>query len=215
MFSEYVSVWWLGSTCILPLGSATWDLRYTERLSFKNFNIVFFGSSAARCAMAEAARLLNAFFVDHDCKALRLYLKKNYDCDARQAEAPHSSLLHHVASLTCTDYDQASMVQTLVKRGVEVDAKDDNSMTPLMHCAGVPVAKALLRAGADVHAVCNQQKTALHWATGSSSSALVALLLQSGASATAVCSAGCLPLHCATKNSGDNIAVSRFCSASL
>jgi hypothetical protein len=127
------------------------------QLSFTNFNILFFVHTLY--SMAEAVRLLYDFFVDHDCKALRLYLKKNYDCTARQPTPPQHTLLHHVASLTCTDCDKASMVQTLVKRGVEVDVKDDNSMTPLMHCAGVPAAKALLKAGADVHAVCNEQKT--------------------------------------------------------
>jgi ankyrin repeat protein len=159
--------------------------------------------------MAEAARLLNAFFADYDCKALRLYLKKNYDSCVKQAEPPHSSLLHRVALLHCTDCDKASMVQTLVRRGVMVDGRDDNGMTPLMNCADVPAARALLKAGADVHAVCSRQKTVLHWAAGSCNPALVALLLQSGASATAGCSLGCLPLHCAVlEETGDDTTVS-------
>jgi Ankyrin repeats (3 copies) len=193
-------------------------------LCVKTCNAFFCGLSCVNCkltrlphlkllrAMAEAARLLNAIFTDYDCKALRLYLKKNYGCNARQAEEPHGSLLHHVALLRCTDCDKASMVQTLVRRGVEVDSKDDNGMTPLMNCADLPAAKALLKAGAELHAVCSRQKTALHWAAGSCNPALVTLLLQSGASATAVCSVGCLPLHCAIiEESGDDITVSWSC----
>jgi hypothetical protein len=88
----------------------------------------------AHAAMAEAARLLNTFFIDYDCNALRLYLQKNYDSCVKQAEVSHSSLLHYVALLHCTDCDKASMVQTLVRRGVMVDGRDDNGMTPLINC---------------------------------------------------------------------------------
>jgi hypothetical protein len=58
--------------------------------------------------MAAAARLLN-IVCSGDCKKVRLYIKKGYDCKARQSETPHLSLLHLVAGLTCTDCDKGSM----------------------------------------------------------------------------------------------------------
>jgi ankyrin repeat protein len=63
------------------------------------------------------------------------------------------------------------------------------------------VASAMLQAGADVHAVCDWQRTALHWAA-ETNSAVVPLLLAAGASAAAVCADGALPLHLACREFG-------------
>jgi ankyrin repeat protein len=85
--------------------------------------------------MAAAARLLYDVFRTRDCKKLRQYIKKGYNCNAKQSEAPHSSLLHLVASLPCTDCDKVSTAQKILRGGAEVDAKNDDGLTPLMICA--------------------------------------------------------------------------------
>jgi ankyrin repeat protein len=54
-----------------------------------------------------------------------------------------------------------------------------------------------MKAGADVHAVCNRQRTALHWAAVNNRAAMVQLLLAAGASAVALCNDGLLALHAA------------------
>jgi ankyrin repeat protein len=137
--------------------------------------------------MAEAARLLEAAF-SNDCKALRLYLKKGYDGAARSGETPRPTLLHQVAMLECSDCDKGSMVRTLIKKGVQVDARDDVGFTALMRCKTKAAAAALLDHGADVQA-CNELDeccTALMYAQQKDNLELVQLLLQRGAAVNAV-----------------------------
>jgi uncharacterized protein len=141
----------------------------------------------SEAAMAEAARLLEAAF-NNDCKALRLYLKKGYDGAARCAEAPKPTLLHLVAMLECSDCDKGSMVRTLIKQGVQVDAKDDAGFTALMRCNTTAAVAALLDHGADLQA-CNELHactTALMYAQKVDSLELVQLLIQRGAAVNAV-----------------------------
>jgi ankyrin repeat protein len=145
-------------------------------------------------------------FCTGDCRKLRQYINKDYDCDARQSEAPHSSLLHMVAALTCTDCDFGSAAHSLLKGGAEMNAKNDSGLTPLMICAinrNERVATILLQAGADVRAACNQYRTALHWAAVMNSAVLTQLLLAAGASAAAVCAHGALALHEACSHGAD------------
>jgi ankyrin repeat protein len=156
--------------------------------------------------MAAAARLLSDVFRTCDCKKLRQYINKGYECNARQSEAPHSSLLHMVSALTCTDCDKGSTAQKIFEGGAEMDVKNDDGVTPLMMCAvsgNDRVAEVLLQAGVDVHAVCNKQSTALHWAAANNRTALVQLLLATGASVAAVCDDGSLALHAACSH-GEN-----------
>jgi uncharacterized protein len=147
--------------------------------------------------MAEA-RLLDAAF-SGDCKALRSYIKKGYDCKARQRESPCSSLLHLAAGLTCNDCDKASIIQSLIKGGADVDARDDAGLTPLLisvsQAHGHSACSALLLAGADVLAECNRQRTALHWAAYRGSTDYLAVLMDAGASPTSWCRDRLLPLH--------------------
>jgi ankyrin repeat protein len=170
-----------------------------DRLSLSNLNMFFFCVFVCvqSNAMAEA-RLLDAAF-SGDCKALRSYIKKGYNCKARQRESPCSSLLHLAAGLACTDCDKASIIQSLVKGGADVDARDDAGLTPLLisvsQAHGHSACSALLLVGADVLAVCNNQKTALHWAAGNGSTDLVSVLLKAGVSASSLCREKLLPLH--------------------
>jgi Ankyrin repeat len=81
-----------------------------------------------------------------------LYLKKGYDGTARSAEAPKPTLLHLVATLEWTGCDKSSMIRTLIKQGVQVDARYDPGLTALMGCRTKVVAAALLDHGADLQA---------------------------------------------------------------
>jgi UDP-3-O-[3-hydroxymyristoyl] glucosamine N-acyltransferase len=91
-------------------------------------------------ATTEAAQLLADAFGKADCKALQLYIKDQH--------RKQTSLLHLVASFTCTDCDRSSMAQTLIKRGVQVDARDARGQTALMMCKSKSVAVVLLDHGA-------------------------------------------------------------------
>jgi ankyrin repeat protein len=156
--------------------------------------------------MAAAARLLNDIVGPGDCKKVRQYIKKGYDCNARQSATPHLSLLHLVASLTCNDCDIGSTAHAILKGGAAVDAKEDHGVTPLMMCAisgNERVASVLLQADADVHAVCNQQRTALHWAAVMRCTTLIQLILAAGASAAAASEFGALALHAACNHGAD------------
>jgi ankyrin repeat protein len=154
--------------------------------------------------MVAAARLLSDIFSTRDCQKLRQYIKRGYDCNARQP--PRSTLLHLVARWTCTDCDIRSMAEKLLRAGAEVDAKNDDGLTPLMTCAMSAnncVAEVLIQAGADVHAVCHQGSTALHRAAANNKAALVQLLLAADASAATFCHDGLQALHYACTHGAD------------
>jgi ankyrin repeat protein len=159
---------------------------------------------------AAAARLFDTIVSNPDCGLVRHYIRKGCDCKAQQREEPRYSLLHVVAELECADCDKVKLVQSLISKGAALDAKDCDGVTPLMAAAvnnNDGVAAALLEAGANVHAVCEQEWTALHYAADSNSTNVVSMLLVSGASAAAVCEDGELPLHYACRQS-DNTEVS-------
>jgi ankyrin repeat protein len=79
-----------------------------------------------------------------------------------------------------------------------VNALDDAGVTPLMVCAVRGhnyVAKALLEAGANVHAACPAQRTALHVAAFYGRTDVLPVLLAAVASPETLCVDGLLPLH--------------------
>jgi ankyrin repeat protein len=164
-------------------------------------------SAATESRMVAAAGLLNDVSRTGDCKLLRQYIKKGYDCHARQSEPPHSSLLHLVARLECTDCDKSKLARTIMEKGVAVDIRDDESQTPVMLCAingDESISTALVGAGgADVHATCDQHETALHHAAVNNNAGVVQLLLAAGASAAALCGDGALALHEACTHGDD------------
>jgi uncharacterized protein len=145
--------------------------------------------------MSAAARLLRAAYDRADCKALQLYIKKGYD--VRVQIQQQRSLLHVVASFTCSDCDKSSMIADLVKRGAEVDARDDAGHTALMLCKIKTVATALLDHGAEVNAVDDKGCTTLMYAVQDNNLPLVQLLLRRGASTEAVSEDSKSALDCA------------------
>lgn len=62
----------------------------------------------------------------------------------------------------------AEITEFLLKNGLTVDARDENSITPLQSAAlagyNIWYADVLLRNGANIEAVCNRQRTPLHYA---------------------------------------------------
>jgi ankyrin repeat protein len=137
--------------------------------------------------MSTAKQLLEAVYDRADYKALRLYIKKDYD--VRVQIQQQKSLLHVVASFTCSDCDKGSMVTDLIRRGAEVDARDDEGHTPLMVCKTKTVATALLDHGAGVNAVnlLHGSFTSLMYAVQDNNLPVVQLLLRRGAATDAVC----------------------------
>jgi uncharacterized protein len=135
--------------------------------------------------MSTAARL-EAVHDKADCKALRLYIKKGYD--VRVLNHKQISLLHVVASLTCSDCDKSSLVADLIKGGADADARDRVGCTPLMLCQTKTVASALLDHGADVNAVnvLDKGRSSPMYAVLRDNLPLVQLLLRRGASSEAV-----------------------------
>jgi ankyrin repeat protein len=139
-------------------------------------------------ALAEAARLFVTAFRDNDCKAVRLYTKRGYDCSCVDP-ITNFTLLHLIMCLPCTDCDKSSMAQSLIKAGNPVDARDKKGMTPLMHCRSTTLAAVLLDHGADINADSEEDSssrfTCLTHAVANDKLPVVQLLLSRGASVDA------------------------------
>jgi ankyrin repeat protein len=177
-----------------------WDL--TNQLSIANFTfeVILF---ALCVAMAEAARLLETAFRNGDCKAIRLYIKRGYNCSAVDPTTQFT-LLHLVTRLRCADCDKRSMAENLIRGGNPVDTRDKDGLTPLMRCESFELAKVLLDHGADFNACSGnlpvvqlllsrgasvnakdwRSKTALFLACEKSYCTIAETLLAAGASAT-------------------------------
>jgi ankyrin repeat protein len=137
--------------------------------------------------MAEAARLLKNAFLHEDCKAIRLYIRKGYDCSAVDVlTQPECTLLHLVMGLSCTDCDKNSLAQSLIKSRNQVDARDKEGLTPLMLSPSAALATVLLDHGADINATSDKKLTTgftcLMHAMAGDSLPVVQLLLSRGVS---------------------------------
>jgi ankyrin repeat protein len=163
------------------------SLRKYSTAQFRELHLFCLICLCVVFAMAEAARLLTTAFRDKDCKAVRLYAKRGYDCRALDPNTKYT-LLHLVMRLSCTDCDKSSMAQSLIKAGNPVDARDMNGVTPLMLCRS-PALAEVLDHGADINAssvdTIPSGFTCLMLAVASNNLPVVQLLLSRGASVNA------------------------------
>jgi Ankyrin repeats (3 copies) len=157
-------------------------LLLPQRLSSANFTIEVI--VCALFAMAEAARLLESAFRNDDCKAIRLYVKRGYNCSAVDPVS-ECTLLHVVMRLRCTDCDKSSMAHSLIRGGNPVDARNKHGFTPLMIHTSPALATVLLDHGADVNACSgdgsSSRITCLTQAVANNNLPVVQLLLSRGA----------------------------------
>lgn len=118
-------------------------------------------------------------------------------------EADSRTVLHAAAQA-----GRVEVVQLLIKKGANVNARTSKGCTPLHLAAGyghAPAAAALLECGASLDATDDQGWTPLHHAARGGRTALIRLLLDAGASINALSTDLETPLHCAC--------VSRICWA--
>jgi len=102
--------------------------------------------------------------------------------------------------------DTLPVVRLLIQGGADVNISDYKGMTALMHaCASEAneVALALIEMGAEIHIVCKEQQTALHYALSchiEDNSDVVQALIAHGADVNQVDNEGFLPLDLARFN---------------
>jgi len=105
---------------------------------------------------------------------LKAFLHSFRDPNVR---GPDGMTMLHVAR----PFGSTKLVQGLIERGADVNARDDNGNTPL-HCAGSSeTLLLLLQHGADVNARSKWNETPLYWAVVNRDKEQVKLLLQYGA----------------------------------
>jgi ankyrin repeat protein len=122
-------------------------------------------------------------------------LKRVAAADAKMKTRDGKTLLHLAAVTSGVD-----LVETLVKGGATVDAKDPQGWTAL-HCAcaqgQAPLARALLFAGADPNAKDGEGRTPLHRLGPPATRAHLEALLEAGADLSVQDGAGFTPLELA------------------
>jgi ankyrin repeat protein len=107
-----------------------------------------------------------------------------------------------IKELNKKDWDDidASKVQDLIKRGADVNSKNNYGQTPLHRALGnnaIEIAKLLIDAGADVEAKNNYGLTPLHLASGNNHIEMTEFLLERGADVNAKDKYGRTPLYVA------------------
>lgn len=110
---------------------------------------------------------------------------------------------------------QIFRVKTLLRKGANVNGKDDNGWSPLHHACGHKnygqLVSALLEAGARVDARTNSNETPLHIAVGTSQNDdVVSVLIAFGANVNARNKSNETPLHIATRTDEPRSLVSRI-----
>ena len=100
----------------------------------------------------------------------------------------------------CVSFLQLELMAIqLLKRGANLETKDDYGYTPFLKAvkndAPGCIVDLLLERGADVHAVAEDRKTALHFAAQKSEEQIIRQMIKSGLSVEAEDKDGWTPLH--------------------
>lgn len=112
---------------------------------------------------------------------LALWLYAQWPEAASACDDVGDTLLHAAAYGRCS-----ALLRTLIADGLEVNARNDVQATPLMAAQGRDAARALIEAGADVHAVDDLGSAALHSAYAHRRFGVMRVLLRAGANAAAM-----------------------------
>ena len=108
--------------------------------------------------------------------------------------------LDHTAMTKAAAEGQKEMVELLLKKGAQIDARDNYNWTPLIYAAQrgrTPIVALLLEKGAQIGATAQQGWTALMWAARFGYTGTVRILLEKGAEIGAVNTSGMTALKLA------------------
>jgi ankyrin repeat protein len=140
----------------------------------------------ARALSAELQLLPLHYACQHQHLQLVKYLLSLPDAghDVHAQSTKGRTPLHYAA-----EYEADSVVQLLLERGADVDARDSNDSTPLVDAGSLAVMKLLLAAGADAAVVTDGGATVLQsQARHNACAGTICLLLKAGADPTATVS---------------------------
>ena len=119
----------------------------------------------------------------------------------------------HYATGDGTGVGHVPVVSVLIAAGANVNAKEDEGITPLHNAAlkdNIPVISMLIAAGADVNAKHNFGQTPLHEAAEGSNVLAISALIAAGASVNVKDAGGGTPLHEAARLAVYHISVAVF-----
>jgi len=133
-----------------------------------------------------------------DAEMARILLEYGADINRRSGCQLETALHRAVIQ------DNWELVELLISRGADVNAKDSNGETPL-HCAAgaarIAMFRLFLQKGADMDIEDFSQRTALHHAAASASAKMVRFLIDKSADPNARDKHGMTPLHTAASKS--------------
>ncbi len=114
-----------------------------------------------------------------------------------------ANLIYYSLPIIChaAQHNRKEIVKILIQAGADVNYKDNNSMTTLIHIARTnnQIAQILINAHTDIDAKDNRGYTALSWAAGFNAEETVRLLIQAGANVNSESESGLTPLIRASK----------------